>query len=668
MASRQVRKKIIEREREKVAELVSEIEDEEPQIERPKKKLAFDLLMESSDEEEEEEEDEEEEIEKEIESKPDEKTEIIEKEKIGKSEEKKEIIEESESTEQSKESSVPKFSIGQEVWRKGHVYVVVAIDESLIPPSYTVQVKGQKKRVETEEHLLTKYIPKKRKKKRKKRKSKNLQTRASKDEKKIETPAWFELLRCNAKRMNADEEMIRKFGRAPLSEEEKKAKRLKQHRAYQLHRKTSITRPKPNWMPLRVAGKGGGLYMSIIEQNEHTGESSFRLHFNDDYERQQNEYKARASTMDPHVIQGLLQTNHYHVDTLLTMSEMLMRTNQSTEAVENVEKALFRVECAFHGKFDLSSGRSRLPFHIVENQMVYVALQKHIKNIGRRSCWQSTFECSKFLLSLDPIQDPMFALLTLDYYALQAKQYEWLINFSKLFTFQKCNLRLYPNFAFNVAIARKRLNENEDLVSTEEIVKDLNTDSNKLSGSMCLQQAILLFPELIGPLLHKCKPEFLGQEDWKKIFEHKYFLESKLRREENSTIRKLVEVYVERNHKLWNPYAMLNWLRKNCTKVLERLDNDDELLMLFTAIRLSVYSSALPSRFRALDVTEFSDTIHLIPQDERPNVLPQFNARPNIFRGQNIAQAFLNSLLPWNQTSDLPQGPPRQDNFDMDDI
>ena len=59
--------------------------------------------------------------------------------------------------------------------------------------------------------------------------------------------------------------------------------------------------------------------------------------------------------------------------------------------------------------------------------------------------------------------------------------------------------------------------------------------------------------------------------------------------------------------------------------------------MLFTAIRLSVYSSALPSRFRALDVTEFSDTIHLIPQDERPNVLPQFNARPNIFRGQSKA-------------------------------
>lgn len=478
----------------------------------------------------------------------------------------------------------------------------------------------------------------------------------------VDAPKWHDLLKCNPDLMNAEKEMIRRFGKPLMNEKQRQAKRKKHKKPYQIHRKTCITKSKEEWPALRVAGQGGGLYMSLME--EVNGELFFRLHFNDDYERQQDQYKARALTMDPHIVAQLLQVNHFHVDTLLTMSEMMMRSSQTAEGIDYVERALFRVECAFHGRFDMSTGKCRLPFSIVENQMVFVALKKHIKNIGRRGCWKSALECGKFLLSLDPQTDPMFSLLTLDYWCIQAEDYEFLINFSSDFIFQNCCLRLYPNFAYSVALAKRKLLPEAETVSEEDLMCDIG-DCRPLSPSMCLQQAVLLFPELVGPLVHKCKPELTQNEDWKNLFNHEYFLEAKLRRQDNSVLRKLVEVYVERCHDLWKDFSTLHWLLKNAQKALKCLENEENAYM-FDAIRVSVYDSALPSRFKMLDVQEFSDTIQLLPADDRPMInLPVEDQRHNAFEGQHPAQAFFTSLLPWNLTTDIPYHPSEfQDDFD----
>ena len=67
------------------------------------------------------------------------------------------------------------------------------------------------------------------------------------------------------------------------------------------------------------------------------------------------------------------------------------------------------------------------------------------------------YTCVCVVLSLDPQSDPMFSLLTLDYWSIQAEDYEFLINFSSDFIFQNCSLRLYPNFAYSVALAKRKL-------------------------------------------------------------------------------------------------------------------------------------------------------------------------------------------------------------------
>ncbi len=55
---------------------------------------------------------------------------------------------------------------------------------------------------------------------------------------------------------------------------------------------------------------------------------------------------------------------------------------------------------------------------------------KHIQFVGQRACYRTALELCKMLLSLNPIEDPLAIILSLDYYALRAKEYKWLIDFT----------------------------------------------------------------------------------------------------------------------------------------------------------------------------------------------------------------------------------------------
>ena len=62
-----------------------------------------------------------------------------------------------------------------------------------------------------------------------------------------------------------------------------------------------------------------------------------------------------------------------------------------------------------------------------------MGLKKFIDILGKKGCFKAALEYNKFLLKLNPIEDPVGALLTLDYYALSAKQYEYFLYFVKNF-------------------------------------------------------------------------------------------------------------------------------------------------------------------------------------------------------------------------------------------
>jgi len=56
-------------------------------------------------------------------------------------------------------------------------------------------------------------------------------------------------------------------------------------------------------------------------------------------------------------------------------------------------------------------------------------LVKYIDVLGRKGCSRTALEYCKLLLGLNPKQDTHGVLLRIDYYAIRAKEYNFLLNF-----------------------------------------------------------------------------------------------------------------------------------------------------------------------------------------------------------------------------------------------
>lgn len=88
------------------------------------------------------------------------------------------------------------------------------------------------------------------------------------------------------------------------------------------------------------------------------------------------------------------------------------------------------------------------------------------------------------LLSFDPEGDPLAVVLMIDFYALKSKEYEWFCEFCELWEDSR-NLRQLPNIAYSLALAHFYLEKQE-------------------SADKLLQNALIMFPGILIPLLDKC--------------------------------------------------------------------------------------------------------------------------------------------------------------------
>lgn len=87
----------------------------------------------------------------------------------------------------------------------------------------------------------------------------------------------------------------------------------------------------------------------------------------------------------------------------------------------------------------------------------YITLFKHLTFLGGRACCRTSLEFCKVLLSLDPQGDPLAIKLAMDFYALRAKEYQWLVDLVE--ELEAFNLMQLPNFSYSVAVAYFYLGE-----------------------------------------------------------------------------------------------------------------------------------------------------------------------------------------------------------------
>ncbi|CEP12095.1 hypothetical protein [Parasitella parasitica] len=348
------------------------------------------------------------------------------------------------------------------------------------------------------------------------------------DKQSLNTEERRQLLSVNYRNLDAQAEMKRLFGSHVVNSEN----RSSQGRVL---KKSKFTTPKSDWPPY----KRNGLSMEAVETKDGISYYAFR-HF-EQYQDVQMEFLSAIATHNPEALLLLIRRHPYHVDSLLQLSEIAKHSGDWTTAGDFIERALYACERALHPLFSLKTGTARLSYKRSENRSLFLTVFRHIQFLTRRGCWKTAFEFNKLLFSLDPVSDPLGALLSLDYHALSSKDYDYVV---KMQSQWKTDGHLYPsdlsnmpNFAYSSAYAKFKMSEKSK--NSQDVVQ-----STKL-----MKEAIQKYPLVYCRLLEK-----LGEREADEIVQLTQYIPN-----EYMDIMQLS--YIERTFEMWKEPEVLEWLK-----------------------------------------------------------------------------------------------------------
>lgn len=145
--------------------------------------------------------------------------------------------------------------------------------------------------------------------------------------------------------------------------------------------------------------------------------------------------------------------------------------------------------------------------------------------LGRKGCSKTALEYCKLLLGLNPKQDTHGVLLRIDYYAIRAKDYGFLLNFIDQFADQihskvpsdkiSCVI-LMPNLMMTKSLAlRATVEEEESKNHNEELSREIAQINKHVeggnvpelfkrkSGDLWVMLCLILYPQCLKALLEK---------------------------------------------------------------------------------------------------------------------------------------------------------------------
>lgn len=211
----------------------------------------------------------------------------------------------------------------------------------------------------------------------------------------------------------------------------------------------------------------------------------FQLDHSESYRQTQRKFLAAVESMNSDNIIKIVNQHPYHVDSLVQISELCKMFEGEAMASDLIEHAVLALESAFHPSFNLMMGNARVDYRRQENRALYIALFKHAQYLEGRACARTALEIAKLILTFDPTNDPLAMILIVDYYALRAKQYEWLAQLYDEWDATN-NLSQLPNMAFSYALALFYMHKGKGQIEVAD---------------RALQYAVLMFPGLVRPLL-----------------------------------------------------------------------------------------------------------------------------------------------------------------------
>ncbi|KAL0280406.1 UNVERIFIED_CONTAM: hypothetical protein PYX00_001701 [Menopon gallinae] len=369
------------------------------------------------------------------------------------------------------------------------------------------------------------------------------------------------ILSVEYKHLNPSNELKRIFGPKILLNENSK----RRGRGHLHSRSSCLVTPKDHWpLPYQKLG----LSMKFLETKDDC--QYFAFEHSNAYQNLEKKFLEAVESLDPDNLVSIANNHPYHLDTLIQLSDICKLSEDMATAAELIERALYSLETAFHPLFNIAKGNCRLDYRRQENRALYVTLFKHLVFVGQRACYRTALEFCKLILSLSPEEDPLAIVLAMDFYALRSREFTWLLQFIEE-TESERHLTQLPNMAFAKAVALYQL-----------------SDPN---SSAALQDALIMFPGVLYPLLEKCSV----QPD-PKTRSHSFFMNAAS--SQPPALNCLVQLYIHRSYHIWKESEILNWLEKNTLKVLERVDNKDPIVEEYAEKRKRRYEAKSP---RAID-------------------------------------------------------------------
>uniref|UniRef100_A0A914HQH4 Aminomethyltransferase folate-binding domain-containing protein n=1 Tax=Globodera rostochiensis TaxID=31243 RepID=A0A914HQH4_GLORO len=363
------------------------------------------------------------------------------------------------------------------------------------------------------------------------------------------------LLKIDSRCLDPDAELRRLLGRTFGAAEQRRAQ---QRRLPPQLGGGRLTKARADWPPPRQIG----FYLAIDDEKKEIAENGeqqiqwFRFCHNEQYQNQQQLFWMCQRQMDHEgILNDILPQNPYHLDSLLTLAEVLNVQEDFQRARDAIERGIFASESVFHSNFQPFSPLHRLDYGCRENRAFFLLLHRHMLNQIQRRCFQTAFQFGKMIFAKDPWGDPLGLLLLIDLLAIKGRSPEFLLNFFDHYK-EKRRLDLLPNFLFSLPLAHLALCANE---SDAKIKLEHEKKAEK-----CLEEALLRFPFVLAQLLDRLQV----QPD--SVVDFNAYLSSTAIYREPVGSRLLAHIYVHHSaEELWR--ANLAWLERATHLALPRL-------------------------------------------------------------------------------------------------
>lgn len=411
------------------------------------------------------------------------------------------------------------------------------------------------------------------------------------------------VLHVEHRNLNPETELKRYFGARAVQGDQRPRQRNRQ-----FHRSTWMTSPKDSWPRFSRPG----ISMALLESKD--GVQYFTLEHSRDYQQVQFKFLDAVESMDPNNIVALLQLNPYHIDSLLQLSDVCRIQEDQEMARDLIERALYSFECAFHPLFSLTSSTSRLDYLRPENRAFYLTLYKHMMFLEKRGCPRTALEYCKLILSLDPDSDPLCMLLLIDFLTLRSREYQTLLQIYQEWEEHR-NLSQLPNFAFSTALCHFHLSQQEDMDPEE-------SDKQRHKADLMLQNALIMFPGVLMPLLDLCtvQPDAT-------VTTHAFF-GPKSQIGQPPALAELTALYVGRTWSLWREATVMVWLEESVKEVLRRVDTKDPLVEDSQNKRKQRYQSAPRNIHRHVLLSEIKEATSSLPLEVTSQPVMGFDPLP----------------------------------------